>query len=100
MKAIKAINIKALEGISLFSGKMDPDLIMERIEGMENQFECGGVFDAQKVKVARSRLRGTTLTWWKFVQTKSEKEGKGPIVTWKGMVDKIKQAYIPKDYEI
>ena len=55
LKAIKAINSKALEGIPLFSGKMDPDLIMEWIEGMENHFECDGVSDAQKVKVARSR---------------------------------------------
>ena len=45
-------------------------------------------------------MRGIALTWWKFFQTKMEKEGKGPIVTWKGMVAKIKQAYIPKDYEV
>ena len=73
LKAIKEINSKALEGIPLFSGKMDLDLIMEWIEGMENHFECDGVSNAQMVKVKRSRLRGTTLIWWKFVQTKREK---------------------------
>ena len=38
LREIKAINSKALEGIPLFSGKMDLDLIMEWIEGMENHF--------------------------------------------------------------
>ena len=53
LKAIKAINRKGLEGIPLFSGKPDPNLIMEWIEGMENHFECDGVSDAQKVKVEK-----------------------------------------------
>lgn len=61
-KALKAINSKALEGVPLFSGKMDLDLIMEWIEGTKNHFECGGVSDAQKVKVAKSRSRGIALT--------------------------------------
>ena len=26
--------------------------------------------------------------------------GKSPIVNWKGMVDKIKETYLPKDYEV
>ena len=67
---------------------------------MENNFECDGVSDAQNVKVKKSRLRGISLTWWKFVQIEREKEGKSPIATWKGMVTKIGQAYIPKDYKI
>ena len=62
LKALKAINSKALEGIPLFSGKMDLDLIMDWIEGMENNFECDSVSDAQKVKVEKSRLRGSILT--------------------------------------
>ena len=62
LKVIKEINSKSLEGTPLYSGKMDLDLIMEWIEGMENHFECDGVFDAEKFKVAKSRLRGTALT--------------------------------------
>ena len=40
LNAIKALGGKALEGIPLFSGKMDPKLVMEWIQGMENHFEC------------------------------------------------------------
>lgn len=67
---------------------------------MENHFECDGVTEAQKVRVAKSRLRGCALTWWKFIQTEREKECKKPISTCKGMVSKIREAYMPNDYEI
>ena len=55
----------------LFSEKMESDLVMELTEWLENHFECEGVSKAQKVKVAKSRLRGASLTWWKFVQAES-----------------------------
>ena len=42
-KALKAMSGKALEGIPLFSRKMEEDLVMDQIEGMENHFECDGV---------------------------------------------------------
>ena len=68
---------------------------MEWIEGLENHFECDGISDAQKVKVAKSRLRGAALNWWKFIEEERKKEGMSPIATWKGMLAKVKEAYIP-----
>lgn len=47
---------------------METKVVLEWIEGLENHFECGGINEAQKVKVAKSRLRGETLTCWKFIQ--------------------------------
>ena len=100
IKAIKALGGKSLEGIPLFTGKMNSELVMEWIEGMENHFECEGVSEAQKVKVAKARLRGPALTWWKFIQEEREREGKKPITNWKAMVAKIRDNYLPEDYEI
>lgn len=90
LKALKALSGKALEGLPLFSGQMDPDLVVDWIDNIENHFECDGIFEAQNVVVPKSILRSSALTWWKSVQTKREKDGKGPIVTWKGMVNKVK----------
>ena len=100
LKAIKALSGKALEGVPIFAGKMDTELVMEWIEGMENHFYYEGVSEAQKVKVAKSRLRGAPLTWWKFLQEEWEREGKKPIAKWQAMVTKIRENYLPKDYEI
>ena len=100
LKALKAMSGKSLEGVPLFSGKMEPELIMEWIEGLENHFDYDNVTEAQKVRIAKTRLRGTALTWWKFVQDEREKEGKNPITSWKGMVAKMKETYLPDDYEV
>ena len=89
LKALKALSGKALEGVPLFSGQMDPDLVVDWIDNIENHFECDGIFEVQNIMVAKSRLRRSTLTWWKFVQTEIEKDRKGLIVTWKGMVNKL-----------
>lgn len=100
LRAIKSLGGKSLEGVPCFSGKMERQVVMEWIEGLENHFECGGVSEAQKVKVAKSRLRVAALTWWKFIQEERQKEGKNPIATWKGILAKVREAYILEDYEI
>lgn len=46
LKAIKSLRGKALEGVSLFSGKMDIDVVMDWIDGMENHFEYEGLSEA------------------------------------------------------
>ena len=79
LKAIKALGGKALEGVPLFNGKMDIDAVMDWIDGMENHFECEGVSEEQKVKVVKSRLRGSALTRWKYVQDERISMGKTPI---------------------
>ncbi|GLJ08687.1 hypothetical protein SUGI_0093680 [Cryptomeria japonica] len=81
LKALRAMSGKTLEGVALFSGKMDLDALIEWIEGLENHFECDRVTEAQKVKLEKSRLRGAALTWWKFIQEERVKEGKQPIAT-------------------
>ena len=79
LKAIKALGGKYLEGVPLFSGKMDIDAGMDWIDNMENHLECDGVSEVQKFKVAKSRLRGLALTWWKYVQDERIRMGKTPI---------------------
>lgn len=47
-------------------------MVLEWIESIENYFECEGIIEAQKVRFAKSRLQGQSLTWWKFVQEERE----------------------------
>ena len=62
LKAIKYLSGKEIEGVPLFSGKMEVDLSIEWIEGIENYFECENVIVSQKVKVAQERMRGEMIT--------------------------------------
>ena len=79
---------------------MDVEVVLESLKSIENYFECKGTTEAQKVRFAKSRLKGQALTWWKFVQEERESEGKKPIANWKEMVAKFKERYLLEDYEI
>ena len=48
--------------VATFSGIMDVDVVMDWLEALENLFECEGAFGGQMVKIAKSKLRGATLT--------------------------------------
>lgn len=88
-----------MEGVPLFSGKMDIDAIMDWLEDMENQFECEGILEAQKVKVAKSRIRGSNLTWWKYVQDERVNMGKNRIANCRSaMENRIKENFLPGDF--
>ena len=89
-----------MEGVPLFNGKMDIDAVMDWLDGMENHFECEGVSKAQKVKVAKSRLKGSSLTWWKYVQDERINMGKNHIANWNAMVTKLKENFLPEDFQI
>ena len=89
-----------MEGVLLFSRRMNIDTVMDWIDGMENHFECEGVSEAEKVKVAKSRLIGSTLTWWKYLKNVRISMGKTPIVNWKAMITKVKENFLPEDFEI
>ena len=52
------------------------------------------------MKVATSRLRGSTLTWWKYFQGERVMQSKVPIANWKAMVIKIQENFLLEDFEI
>ena len=43
------------------------DLVKNCVKGIENDFECDGITEAQKMSIEKSRLRGFALTWWKSI---------------------------------
>ena len=57
LKAIKYLSGKEIEGVPLFSGKIELYLSIQWIEGIENYFECENVIVSQKVKVDQEIMR-------------------------------------------
>ena len=52
------------------------------------------------VKNAVIRLKGHAVLWWDELQDKCRSNGKKKIKSWDRMVAKIKEKFIPKDYQI
>ena len=56
--------------------------------------------DGHKVKITKSRVKGSTLTWQKYMQDERVSMGKKPICNQNSMVTKVKENYLLEDYEI
>ena len=72
--------IKAVQGnggknhidLPIYQGKMDSEEVLGWIEALENYFDLEDIEADKQVKIAKARLRGTTLTWWTSVQNERE----------------------------
>ena len=83
IEALERVGKKDAKGdLPIFLGKMDVDAIVDWIEALNNHFECENIAEKDKVKIAKSKLKGPTLTWWNFTQGERVKEGKNMITSW------------------
>ena len=99
LKALERVGVK--EGdLPNFHGRLNPDECMDWLEALDNHFECDQVLASQRFKLAKTKLKGPALSWWNFLQSEREDEGKEKISTWKRIKVEIKKKFIPKDYEV
>lgn len=54
----------------------------------------------QKMMTAKSKMKGSTLSWWNFSQNERVEEGMNPISSWKRMVAEVKNKFVHEDYEM
>ena len=79
---------------------MDDEELIDWFCAMENFFECEGIEEKEKVKIAKSRLKGHTFLWWDCIQADRWKNGKPKITSWYTMVEKMKAKFLPKHYRV
>ncbi|XP_059063819.1 uncharacterized protein LOC131856278 [Cryptomeria japonica] len=103
LNALKSMERRTMDGkleLPIFSGKMDPNLVMDWIEALTSFFECEDILEHQRVKMARSKLKGAALTWCNLIQTERVKNGKSMIRSWNRMIALIKETYVLEDYGV
>ncbi|XP_057849726.2 uncharacterized protein LOC131060503 [Cryptomeria japonica] len=100
LAALERVGVKDRNDIPLFYGKLEPEECMDWIEALENYFECEVVLPSQRVKLAKSKLKGPALSWWNFLQNERLEEGKEVISTWTRMKAELKKQFVPDDYEV
>lgn len=83
-----------------YNGKMDLEAAMDWVDALTSFFDCEDIPKNQRVKISKSRLKGSTVTWWNFTQDDRVKNNKNLVTTWKKMVALLRETYFPKDYEV
>ena len=86
--------------ISKFLGTLNPKDLSDQIGELEDYFDLEDIEDPLRVRLAQTKLKGNVGLWWKELQRDREEEGEMKITRWKLMVAKLKDRFIPANYEI
>ena len=86
--------------LPIFNDKMNANLALDQIEALTTFFECEDILEKQKVKIARSKLKGATLIQWNFIQIERVKNGKSRINSWNKMMALVKETYVLEDHGV
>jgi hypothetical protein len=67
---------------------------------MDKYFDYEDVDEEKRVRHAVTRLKGHATLWWDELQAERRSIGKHKIKNWDRMVAKMKDKFMPKDYQI
>ena len=73
---------------------------MDWLDVLNHFFDLEEIPKHKKVKIAKSKLKGSTLNWQNFTQSERMKLDKNPIGTWKRMEALVKEDYVLEAYEV
>ncbi|XP_059077090.1 uncharacterized protein LOC131876228 [Cryptomeria japonica] len=100
LNSLKSVNRDNVESLPTYGGSLNGEEVLDWIEALNNHFEYKEVPEEKRVSLAKSRLKGSALLWWTVVQEERTNEGKKKITSWERMKNKIKEQFLPIDYEV
>jgi hypothetical protein len=86
--------------IPVYEGNLDVEELLDWIRALEKYFDYEDVEEDKKVKHVVTRLKGHVALWWDELQANRRCKGNKKIKSWDRMVAKMKDKFIPRDYQI
>jgi hypothetical protein len=86
--------------IPVYEGNLDVEELLDSIRALDTYFDYEYVEEDKKVKHAVTRLKGHATLWWDELQANRRYKGKQKIKSWDRMITKMKEKFIPRDYQI
>ena len=93
--ATKKVRLQVAE----FYGKLNPTAFLDWIMSMEDYFDWYEMPENRKVCFVKAKLKGAALLWWYNIENQLHITGQPPIDTWDEMKLKMKEHFLPTDYE-
>jgi len=98
--AISKIGKRPRVDVPNYIGNLNPEELIDWINDLEEYFEYEEIEDPKSVKFAKTKLKEYIAIWWKEVQLDRNRRGIEKITKWDRMVTKLKNQFIPVDYEL
>jgi len=100
IRVVARMGARAKMDIPIYEGNLDVEEILDWIRAMDTYFDYEDVEEDKKVKHAVTRLKGHATLWWDELQADRHCKGKQKIEIWDRMITKMKEKFIPRDYQI
>lgn len=68
LKVVKGNHYDMKLDLPMYGGKMDNEEVLDWIDALDNYFDFKEVLEDQKVKLDKTKLKGSALTWWNYTQ--------------------------------
>jgi len=82
-----------------YDGSLKAETLIDWIGELERYFEYENVKDPNRVRFAITKLKGHAALWWDMLQKYRVDTRQEKIQTWRKMVSKIKEKFLPVDYQ-
>jgi hypothetical protein len=86
--------------ILMYEGNLDVEEILDWFRDLDKYFDYEDVEEDKKVKHAVTRPKGHVALWWDELEANMLCKGKKRNKIWDRMVTKMKEKFIPRDYQI
>lgn len=91
LKAISKIGKRPKIEVYAFVGSLRLEELIDWINEIDEYFEYDKIEDLDRVRFAKTKLKGHANIWWRELQLERGRRGKEKITKWNQMVDKLKK---------
>ncbi|XP_041011327.1 uncharacterized protein LOC121255090 [Juglans microcarpa x Juglans regia] len=82
-----------------FFGKLEPNAFEDWLMAIKDYFNWFAVSEDRKVHYVRMKLKGHARAWWGSVEEQLRRTRRPTISNWEEMKERLKEKYLPIDYE-
>jgi hypothetical protein len=100
IKAIAQMSSKTKMDIPAYKGSLDAEELLDWIRALDTYFDYEDIEEDKKVRHVVTKLKGHATLLWDEFQADRCCKGKQKIKSWDRMIAKMKEKFIPRDYQI
>jgi hypothetical protein len=100
LRVVVKIGARTKIEVPMYEGNLHVEELLDWMSSLENYFDYEDIDDENKVNHDVTKLKGHEALWWDKLQVDRRWKGKQKIKSWDRMVAKLKDKFIPKEYQI
>eukprot|EP00253_Pinus_taeda_P026966 PITA_26966 len=100
LKSVLLSSHKPRHELPTYDGSLSADVLLDWLSEVNKYFEFEETSEDKQVKFAATKLKGHASLWWDNIQVERKRLHKQPIKKCPRMEAKMKEKFLPKDYQI